>query len=109
MPEQKHQGWRGNTCGGILATLIDCHCMASAMAFSARREGLALEQYSNVRFVTGSLDIRYLKPSPVGVPVLLISRLVEVRKERIYTLRCDLFSRKEKTVEARVVAFRIEC
>lgn len=108
LPEQKHQGWQGNTCGGILATLIDCHCMASATAFSARLEGLSLDQHRNARFITGSLEIRYLKPTPVGVPVLLIARLASVRKERIYTLRCDLFSGQDKTVEAEVVAFRTE-
>ncbi|MCI0667962.1 MAG: PaaI family thioesterase [Methylococcaceae bacterium] len=107
-PEQKHQGWQGNTCGGILATLVDCHCMASAMAFSARIEGLSLDQHSKVRFITGSLEIRYLRPTPVGVPVLLVARLANIRKERIYTLRCDLYSGPEKTVEAEVVAFRTE-
>ncbi|MGH8548072.1 MAG: PaaI family thioesterase [Methylococcales bacterium] len=107
-PEPKHQGWQGNTCGGILATLIDCHCMAAAMAFSAQLEGSSLEQHSQVRFITGSLEIRFLKPTPVKVPVLLIARLKDVRKERIYTLRCDLFSGRDKTVEAEVVAFRTE-
>ncbi|MGR9106495.1 MAG: PaaI family thioesterase [Gammaproteobacteria bacterium] len=109
LPQFMHQGWLGNTCGGILSTLIDCHCMASAMAFSARRAGLSLKEHSNVRFITGSLNIRFLKPTPVGFPVLLVARLKDVRKERIYTLHCDLFSEQEKTVTAEVVAFRTVC
>ncbi len=82
--------------------------MASALAFSARQEARSLEQQSKVRFVTGSLDIRYVKPTPVDTPILLKARLKEVRKERIYTLYCDVFSGQDKTVEAEVVAFRTE-
>ena len=41
-PGTRHQGWRGLVSGGIIATLVDCHCMGTAMAHAVRREGRAL-------------------------------------------------------------------
>ncbi|HLE04464.1 MAG TPA: hypothetical protein VI729_07630, partial [Anaerolineales bacterium] len=38
----RYQGWKGLLNGGILATLIDCHCMGTAMAAAYRSEGRGL-------------------------------------------------------------------
>lgn len=41
-PLAHHQGWPALTCGGIIATIIDCHCMATAIAQAMRNERRAL-------------------------------------------------------------------
>lgn len=106
-PEQKHQGWPGLTCGGIIATLIDCHCMACAMATAHRNENRPLGSEPAYRFATGSLKIKFVQPTPIRSPLTLRSQVVNIRKERIYTMRCDIFSENEKTVEAEVIAFLV--
>ncbi len=106
-PEKKHQGWPDITCGGIIATLIDCHCMASAMATAIRNENRKLGSEPEYRFATGSLNIKYLKPTPIASPLILKAKVTDIRKQRIYTLHCDLFAAEKKTVEAEVTAFLV--
>lgn len=106
-PEKKHQGWPDITCGGIIATLIDCHCMASAMATAIRNENRPLGSEPEYRFATGTLLIKYLKPTPMASPLTLRAKVTHIKDERIYTLHCDLFAENQKTVEADVTAFLV--
>lgn len=106
-PEKHHQGWANLTCGGIIATLIDCHCMASAMAFAVRNEGRALGTEPHYRFATGTLNIKFLKPTPISDSLTLRARLKNIRKKRIYTFDCKLDANAETTAEAEVVAFLV--
>jgi len=106
-PEKKHQGWPGVTCGGIIATLIDCHCMASAMATAVRNENRPLGSEPEYRFATGTLHIKYLKPTDINSVLTLKAKVTQIKNERIYTLHCDLFAAKQKTVEADVIAFLV--
>ena len=106
-PDKRHQGWPGLTCGGIVATLIDCHCMASAMATAVRNENRELGSEPEYRFATGTLHIKYLKPTPISSPLTLKANVVDIKDHRIYTLHCDLFAENEKTVEAEVSAFLV--
>ncbi len=78
-PDDSHQGWQGVTCGGIIATLIDCHCMATTMATAIRQEGRALSTEPHYKFATGMLNIKYLKPT-------LNDRTLELRAHVIYLL-----------------------
>lgn len=103
-PEAYHQGWDGVACGGIIATLIDCHCMATAMATAVRSEHRALASEPRYRFATANLSIRYLKPTPINGPLTLRAHVAEVKDGRKYTLACDLYAGGIKTVEATVVA-----
>lgn len=65
-PDDRYRGWPNLTCGGIIAALIDCHCMPSAMAITVRNEGRELSSEPQYRFATGTLNFRYLKPIPVS-------------------------------------------
>lgn len=103
-PDERHQSWAGITCGGIIATLIDCHCMATAMATAVRREGRALGTEPQYRFATGGLDIRFLKPTPIDRALELRARVADVRDGRKFHLDCALSAGGVKTVEASVVA-----
>lgn len=106
-PESRHQGWPGMVCGGIIATLIDCHCMASAMATAIKNENRALGTEPEYRFATGTLNVKYLKPTPSSVPLKLIAKVVNIKQQRIYTLSCDLYADSSKTAEAEVIAFLV--
>lgn len=96
-PDGRHQGWAGITCGGIIATLIDCHCMATAMATAVRREDRALGTDPQYRFATGRLDIRFLKPTPIDRALELRAQVIDVRDDA-------LSAGGVKTAEASVVA-----
>jgi acyl-coenzyme A thioesterase PaaI-like protein len=106
-PLPEHQGWPGITCGGILATLIDCHSMATAMASAVKQESRALGSEPRYRFATGSLNIRYLRPTPNDRPFQVRARVTAVKDGRIFTLACGVYSGGEETVEATVTAFLV--
>lgn len=104
--EEKYHGWSHLMNGGIMATLIDCHCMGTAMADAYLREGRALDSLPEYRYATGSLSVKYLKPT-ANTQVQLRARVVEV-KGRKTVLKCDLIDEKGmKTAEADVVAIRV--
>ncbi|MEM0940047.1 MAG: PaaI family thioesterase [Bacteroidota bacterium] len=104
--EEKYHGWTNLMNGGIMATLIDCHCMGTAMADAYQREGRALDSFPEYRYATGTLSVKYLKPTP-NTKVQLRAKVLEA-KGRKTTLRCDLWDEKgNKTAEADVVAIRV--
>lgn len=106
-PELKHQGWPGLTCGGILSTLVDCHCMSSAMATAIKNENRPLGSKPEYRFATGTLTIKFIKPTPIDTLLTLRAKVINIKNQRIYTLSCDLYADNEKTVEAEVIAFLV--
>lgn len=104
--KEKYHGWSNLMNGGIMATLIDCHCMGTAMADAYKREGRSLNTEPEYRYATGTLTVKYLKPTPNTV-VELRAQVVEV-KGRKTILKCDFLSETgEKTAEADVVAIRV--
>ena len=104
--EEKYHGWSNLMNGGIMATLIDCHCMGTAMADAYQREGRALDTDPEYRYATGTLSVKYLKPTP-NTQVELRAKVIEV-KGRKTVMKCDFYSESgEKTAEADVVAIRV--
>ena len=65
-----HQGYDGIMHGGIVSTLLD-----EIMARYIYAKG--------VTAVTARLEIKYLKPTPIGVPLLVKGRIIKNRG-RIY-------------------------
>ena len=105
-PQEKYRGWAHLLNGGILATLIDCHTMCTAMAHAYRTEGRELDTKPVYRYATGTLSVKYLKPTPNNVPITLRANIVEV-KGRKTTLKCEAFSGNLLTAEAEVIAIRV--
>jgi len=90
--------------GGVIATLIDCHAICTAIAYARRLAGSGAD--SEAGFATGSLTIRYRRPTPIDHPVLVHARIVGVA-ERKTVLECTLTSAGEVCAEATVVAVRV--
>ena len=89
----------GFVYGGLLASLVDCHAMATAAA-SEITEELA------PRFVTAVLHVEYLKPTPLG-PELEIRAQVKERSPRKAIVSLTVSVDGTVTVRAEVVAVRI--
>ena len=104
--EEKYHGWSDLMNGGIMATLIDCHCMGTAMADAYQREGRSLDSEPEYRYATGTLTVKYLKPTP-NSKIQLRARVTEA-KARKTVLKCDFYSENGvKTAEADVIAIRV--
>lgn len=75
-PEPHHCALPGFVYGGLLASLIDCHSIGTAALAAHRAEGRPPGSEPAVRFVTASLQVDFLAPTPLG-PLELIGRIVE--------------------------------
>jgi acyl-coenzyme A thioesterase PaaI-like protein len=69
--------------GGIIASLIDCHGAGTAAAAKARELGIQVKPANMPRFVTASLRVDYLAPTPVGVELELRSTVKEIKGRKI--------------------------
>ncbi|MBP1778798.1 MAG: thioesterase superfamily protein, partial [candidate division NC10 bacterium] len=57
--------------GGMVASLLDCHGTASAAAFAYRAAGREMgDDGEFMRFVTASLQVDFLRPTPIGVELV---------------------------------------
>ena len=101
-----YHGWSNLMNGGIMATLIDCHCMGTAMADAYKREERGLDTMPEYRYATGTLSVKYLKPTP-NTKVRLEAKVVEVKGKKT-VLTCDFLDENgQKTAEADVIAIRV--
>jgi acyl-coenzyme A thioesterase PaaI-like protein len=68
--------------GGLIASLVDCHSAATAAAARCRADGHELGHQPLSRYVTASLKVDYLKPTPVQ-SVTLRSNVAEIKPRKI--------------------------
>lgn len=105
-PQPYHQAWPGIVNGGILATLIDCHSACTALAAACRAEQRAINTLPVIPYVTASLRVSYLRPTPIAGP-LLLRATVQERTERKMVLTCVLSVEGEACVRGDVVMVRL--
>jgi acyl-coenzyme A thioesterase PaaI-like protein len=105
-PRPYHIAIPGYVYGGLLASLIDCHGTGTAAAATYRAEGRPPGSEPAARFVTASLHVDYLKPTPLGEMLELRGRVAEI-KERKVIVDISLAAKGEITVQGRVVAVRV--
>lgn len=105
---QRHQcaGPADLVNGGIIATVIDCHGVCTAMADAYRREGRPIGSEPKLWFVTGSLRIRYEAPTPIDRPFDVVAEVSE-RSEKKTIVRCELISGGQTCATGEVIAVKV--
>ena len=83
MPEPFHTAIPGFVYGGLLASLIDCHSTGTAAAAMYRSQGREMDSLPALRFVTGSLFVSYLKPTPMGQELEIRGRVKEIKGRKV--------------------------
>jgi acyl-coenzyme A thioesterase PaaI-like protein len=106
LPRPSHIAVPGFVYGGLIASLIDCHSTGTAAARAAREEGWSAGLPNAPRFVTGSLHVDYLKPTPLGPPLRLRGLIVESSGRKI-VVESTLSAEGVVRARGRVVAVRI--
>ncbi|MDL2269098.1 PaaI family thioesterase [Desulfosarcina sp. OttesenSCG-928-A07] len=85
MPRSYHTGGYPNLMyGGLIASLIDCHAAGTASAAKAKADGIDLETHPLERFVTASLKVDYLSPTPIDVPVEVRAKVREISGRKVW-------------------------
>ncbi len=103
-PEQQHKALPGFVYGGIIASLIDCHGTGSASLALHRKNGHEPGDDSEPpRFVTASLKVEFLKPTPHGVPLKAVGTVEEIHPKK-WKVNAQVFAEDQVCARGEVVA-----
>lgn len=105
-PKPYHISIPGYVYGGLLASLIDCHGTGTAAAAGYRAQSRPMDSEPPLRFLTASLHVDYLKPTPLG-PILEIRGRVKEVKGRKVVVAAWIVANHEVTVRGEVVAVQV--
>jgi acyl-coenzyme A thioesterase PaaI-like protein len=105
-PRPEHTAIPGFVYGGLLASLIDCHGTGTAAAAMYRAENRPMDSLPAFRFVTGALQVSYLKPTPLG-PVLENRGRVKEIKGRKVVVEATVYAAGVVTARGEVVALQM--
>lgn len=83
LPKDFHTAIPGFVYGGLIASLIDCHGTGTAALASYRAENREYDSLPTLRFVTASLQVDYLKPTPLGVELELRGKVIELKARKV--------------------------
>lgn len=81
-PQPWHTSVPGFVYGGLIASLLDCHAMGTAAAARHRADGGA-EGAPLRRYVTASLTVDYLRPTPLGPALEIRARAREIKGRKV--------------------------
>ncbi len=107
LPKPYHIAIPGYVYGGLLASLIDCHgtgTAAGAAARAAREGGTNIEV--NPRFLTASLHVDYLKPTPLGMELEVRGKVKELKGRKV-VIEEWIVANGVVTVRGEVVAVQV--
>jgi acyl-coenzyme A thioesterase PaaI-like protein len=105
-PAPHHTAIPGYVYGGLIASLLDCHGTGGAAAATLRREGREIGEGEAPRFVTASLQVDFLKPTPLGPELVVRGRVLEINDRKV-VLEESLSAEGVVTARGRVVAVRM--
>ncbi len=106
LPEAFHTAVSGLVYGGLLASLIDCHSTATAAAAKYRAAGREMDSLPSFRFVTGSLQVSFLKPTPLGPELEIRGRVKEISGRKVI-IDSTVFADGVATARGEVVAVQM--
>ena len=105
-PRPYHTAIPGYVYGGLITSLIDCHATGTAAAAAYRAEGRAMDTEPPLRFVTGSLHVNYLRPTPLNESLTLRAQVKEIKGRKV-VVAVTLSAQDEVCARGEVVAVQM--
>ena len=105
-PESYHTAIPGYVYGGLIASLIDCHGTGTAAAAAYRAEQRDMDSEPALRFVTASITVDYLAPTPMGEVLELRGEVLEVGERKVIT-QIEVMAAGNTCARGRVIAVRM--
>ena len=105
-PKPYHIAIPGYVYGGLIASLIDCHGTGTSALASYKNEGREPGTEPPFRFVTASLIIDYLRPTPLGVELELRGKIIEIKGRKVVS-EITVAANGEITAKGKVVAVQM--
>ncbi len=106
-PKDYHTGGvPGKVYGGLIASLLDCHGAASAYAAVCKAENREMGTEPHMRFVTASLQVDYIRPTPIDAELEIRGRIIDMNPHRV-TVDLSLSAGGEVCAAGQMVAAKL--
>jgi acyl-coenzyme A thioesterase PaaI-like protein len=105
-PQAVHTAIPGYVYGGLIASIIDCHGTGTAAAAATQAAGRDPGKDTALRFVTASLHVDYLRPTPMGVPLKLRGTVKELKGRKV-TVVVTVAAEGEIVAQGEVIAVQM--
>lgn len=92
--------------GGLIATLIDCHTVCTAIADAYNRESRPMDTEPAIWYVTAKLTVEYRLPVPIGKPISLKARVRKTEGKKTW-VDCIAYSDSLECAGGEVLAVRV--
>jgi len=92
--------------GGIISTLIDCHAICTAIAKGYELAGRTIGEGETIWFVTGSLQVDFLRPTPMDCELTITAQITAIRGKKMELL-CEVLAGDQLTCKAKVLAIQV--
>lgn len=106
MPKPHHTAIAGYVYGGLIASIIDCHGTGTAAAAAFRAEKRPMGTEPDFRFVTASLHVDYLRPTPIDASMELRGKVEEIKGRKV-VVTITLKSKGKICAKGKVVAVQL--
>ena len=104
-PKPYHSAIPGYTYGGLIASLIDCHCTGTAAAAAYKTENRNMDTQPPLRYVTASLHVDYLKPTSLE-EIEIRGRVKEIKGRKVI-VEATLSAGEKICAKGKVTAVKI--
>jgi len=81
-PQPQHTALPGFVYGGLIANLIDCHSIGTAIAASYEAEAREPGTAPQITFVTATPKVKYLHPTPIDTELVLRAHVKELHEKK---------------------------
>ncbi len=105
-PKSYHTAIPGYVYGGLIASLIDCHGTGTAALASYKNERREFNTSPPLRFVTASLQVDYLRPTPLDSELELRGKVIEQSGKKVIS-DISVFANDVLTARGIVVAVKM--
>lgn len=82
-PRPYHTAIPGYVYGGLIASLIDCHSTGTASAAARRGDAAQGDTLPPDRFLTASLHVNYLRPTPIAETLEIRATIKEIKGRKV--------------------------
>lgn len=105
-PKPYYTAVPGFAYGGLIASLIDCHSTGTAAAAKCRAENREMDTLPTLRFLTASLHVDYLLPTPLGGPIEIRAKVKSIKGRKV-VVESRLIAGSQMCATGEVVAVQV--
>ncbi len=105
-PEPFHTAFPNVAYGGLIACVIDCHSLGTAVAAAYAAENRKPGTAPAIMYATANLNVNFLKPTPMDTQWVLTADIQAVKNKKTI-VDCHLFAGDTECANATVIGVRI--